>query len=187
MPKTYTAAGTVPAGDVYTAAAHNIIATNVNNFIVPPAVRATRSTVQSIADVNILAINFNGETYDTDGMFGGSGTTFTVQTTGLYIVTATVSFAANATGQRFAFIGVNPTLSGSGDTTTITVSTRIAATTAIGASGSIQHPLCVSATYAFTAGDTVVLGVYQASGVALNTDIGGELPQMAMTWVGRTS
>ena len=187
MPKTYTAAGTVAAGDVYTAAAHNIIATDVNNFIVPPAVRVTRSSSVNIANASILAINFGAETYDTDGMFGGSGTTLTVQTTGLYIVTATIAFVANATGQRFAFIAANPTLSGSGDTTTITSATRIASTTAIGASASIQHPLCLSSTFAFTAADTVALGVYQTSGAPLAIDVTGETPQMAMTWVGRTA
>ncbi len=187
MAKTYTAAGSAVAGDVYTAAAHNVIVTDVNNFIVPPAVRATRSAALSVANATIVAINFGVETYDTDGMFGGSGTTFTVQTSGLYIVTATVAFGANATGQRFIFIGVNPTLSGSGDTTQITSSTRIASTTAIGASATIQHPCCVSGTYAFTAGDTVALGVYQTSGGVLGIEVVQETPQMAMTWVGRTA
>jgi hypothetical protein len=45
----------------------------------------------------------------------------------------------------------------------------------------------LSSTFAFTAADTVALGVYQTSGAPLAIDVTGETPQMAMTWVGRTA
>lgn len=90
MPKTYTAAGTVVAGEVYTAAAHNIIATDVNNLIVPPAVRATRTTVLSYTSNADIAWDSASSTggMNTDAMWAGaSPTILTVQTPGIYLVT----------------------------------------------------------------------------------------------------
>jgi hypothetical protein len=87
MPKTYTAAGTVSAGDVYTAAAHNIIATDVNNFIVPPTCQArVTTTITGYVDGSDITFNTTAA-FDTDGMFSsGAPTRITVQTSGLYVV-----------------------------------------------------------------------------------------------------
>jgi|688.fasta_scaffold1060402_1 hypothetical protein len=87
MPKTYTAAGTVSAGDVYTAAAHNIIATDVNNFIVPPAARVG-NTANITSYTNNTDITWNTETYDTDEMHSTSTNTarITINTPGIYSV-----------------------------------------------------------------------------------------------------
>ena len=87
MAKTYTAAGSATAGDVYTASAHNVIVTDVNNFIVPPMVSAVRSTNQSINNATATAIQFNAaDEFDTDAMHDTStnNTRITVTTPGVY-------------------------------------------------------------------------------------------------------
>ena len=91
MAKTYTAAGTVVAGEVYTAAAHNIIATDVNNLIVPPGARAVRTTNLSYTSNTAIAwesISAGGGAYDTDGMWSvANASRLTINTAGVYVVT----------------------------------------------------------------------------------------------------
>jgi hypothetical protein len=90
MPKTYTAAGTVAAGDVYTAAAHNIIATDVNNLIVPPSARASRSSdlsYTSNTDIVWNSVAAAQRGYDTDSMWdAGAGARLTMNTPGFYLI-----------------------------------------------------------------------------------------------------
>ena len=103
MPKTYTAAGTVAAGDVYTAAAHNIIATDVNNFIVPPACQVRRTTNLTSYSSG-TDITWESEAFDTDDMYS-TGTSITIQTAGIYLVTFTGGYSAGATLTR-VFAGI---------------------------------------------------------------------------------
>jgi hypothetical protein len=102
MPKTYTAAGTVSAGDVYTAAAHNIIATDVNNFIVPPMCRLEKSAGASITSGS--AFTWNVESFDTDDMHSTSSNTerITINTAGVYLVTFTylINFSGTVTKEQ---------------------------------------------------------------------------------------
>ena len=84
MAKTYTAAGTVAAGDVYTAAAHNIIATDVNNMIVPPTVLVKR-TSNLTSYTSLTPITWQAEDFDTDGMWS-SGSNVNINTTGIYAI-----------------------------------------------------------------------------------------------------
>ncbi len=95
MAKTYTAAGTVSAGDVATAAAWNIIGADVNNLIVPPAVMVVRTSDLS-SYTGDTAITWNSSIWDTDTMFT-SGTNVTINTAGIYIVTLNVYWQATAT------------------------------------------------------------------------------------------
>lgn len=187
MAKTYTTAGSAVAGDVYTASAHNVIVTDVNNLIVPPACRVTRTTALSIANASFVALNFDSTTYDTDSFVGATKTYVTVNTAGIYSVTATLGYGAVAAGIRAIILVRNPTLSGSGDTTTISSGTRIGATflTNVGAAGN-QTTLSVAATYAFTAADTLSLGIYQTSGGSLGIDSTDGL-HLGLTWLGKTS
>ena len=87
MPKTYTAAGSATAGQVYTASAHNVIVTDVNNLIVKPACRLTNSS-NLTGYTSGSAITFNTETYDTDDMHSTVSQTdrITIQTAGIYLV-----------------------------------------------------------------------------------------------------
>jgi hypothetical protein len=100
MAKTYTAAGSATAGDVYTATAHNVIVTDVNNLIVPPMVQCTRSS--DLSYTSGANITWNSETYDTDAMHDTSSNTdrITIQTAGVYIVSLTLylTFTGTLTG-----------------------------------------------------------------------------------------
>ena len=95
MAKTYTAAGTVVAGEVYTAAAHNIIATDVNNFIVPPAVCVVRTT-DLTSYLSNADITWSSSVYDTDAMYS-SGAIITITTPGIYVITFNGAITATPT------------------------------------------------------------------------------------------
>ena len=181
MPKTYTAAGTVAAGDVYTAAAHNIIATDVNNFIVPPMCRVRRATTQSITNSTDTFVTFPIEDIDTDGMFTATSDTITIQTEGVYQVSASILFAANNTGARIINIYKNPT----------SVSDFAAVLTSEWTNATQTYSTVMSASgiSSFTAGQTVKIGVFQTSGGALNIGDTGftSITQLSVVWVGRTS
>lgn len=88
MPKTYTTIPTVNPGDAILASSYNTYqADNVNNLIVPPAVRVYNSaSINPYTSGN--AITWNSESYDTDGMHSTSTNTgrITIQTDGIYRV-----------------------------------------------------------------------------------------------------
>ncbi len=101
MAKTYNSIPTVSTGDVYTATAHNNIATNVNNYRVPPAVRVKLTGNKTLT--SDAAISWDAEDYDTDDMWT-SGGTVTIKTAGIYLFTfkgrVTLSAAQNAVDCR---------------------------------------------------------------------------------------
>jgi hypothetical protein len=174
MPKTYTAAGTVSAGDVYTAAAHNIIATDVNNLIVPPAVRCIRST--DLSYTLGAAIAFDGEDYDTDDMHSTATNTsrITIQTAGIYLVTAHIytTFTGTLTGMDF-WIAKN--------TAKVAEQFELAMSQGINWNGTIQVVTSAVATDYFEVAFNVT---------GSNTHIvKASVPQsyFSATWIGRTS
>jgi hypothetical protein len=182
MPKTYTAAGSAVAGDVYTAAAHNVIVTNVNNFIVPPALRIRRATLQTITTGVDTFVTWPIEDLDTDGMYTATSDTVTIQTSGLYTVFASVIFAANATGWRVMNLLKNP--SSVSDFASV-----FCANWCPVSSSSQGTTLSASAIQTFTAGDTLKVTV--AHNVGSNLDIGNatftSVTQLSLGWIGRTS
>jgi hypothetical protein len=96
MPKTYTAAGSATAGQVYTSSAHNVIVTDVNNLIVPPVCEIVRTT--NLSYTTGTDITFQSATIDTDGMFSaGTPTRLTIQTTGIYLISFVGALSATAT------------------------------------------------------------------------------------------
>ena len=98
MAKTYTLAGTVSAGDVATAAAFNVVTADINNLIVAPTCQVRRTTnltgYSSGSD-----ITWESEGFDTDDMYT-SGTSITINTAGIYLVTFTGGYGASATLTR---------------------------------------------------------------------------------------
>lgn len=98
MAKTYNTIPTVATGDVYTATAHNNIATNVNNYRVPPMCQVYRSS-DLTGYTSQAAISWSAEAFDTDDMWS-SGANVTIQTAGVYVVTFTGSARGNATISR---------------------------------------------------------------------------------------
>jgi hypothetical protein len=97
MAKTYTAAGTVVAGDVATAAAWNVVTADVNNLIVSPACRAYRTGATSYTSG--AAMSFDLEHFDTDGMHNTvtNNDRITINTAGIYLITFAYTLNFNGT------------------------------------------------------------------------------------------
>jgi hypothetical protein len=177
MAKTYTAAGTVVAGDVATAAAWNVVTADVNNLIVPPAVRVIRTSTLS-GYTSLAAVTWQSAAFDTDSMWSaGSPTVLTVQTTGIYLISLHAYVYGNSTITRIlANINKNGTRISyqegsvvSGQETSFMVSTV----------RSLTATDTISATFQYVGGSG-----YNISGNATETE---QQPSLAMTWLGRTS
>ena len=178
MPKTYTAVGTVAAGDVYTAAAHNIIATDINNFIVPPSCRLVRTTNQTITTSTDTIVSMGSSEYDTDSMgTTGASSRITINTTGLYVI----SMDARFTPVPAAFGVVIFIAKGAGTgTRLVDVRAATSATAAVYLSGSTVVSL--------SATDYLTPYVYQTRGSNLDLNVdSGLAASLTATWIGRTS
>ena len=171
MAKTYTAAGSATAGQVYTASAHNVIVTDVNNLIVPAVAIVKRTAVQSVANAGSGAvISWDGENVDNDGMWA-SGTAITIQTDGVYAATLYVNFnTASATGLREANILKN----GAAPTPNINLTLM--------PNASFSHNLTVSGLLDVVAGDVISATAYQNSGSAMNITA-----NIGLVWIGKKS
>jgi hypothetical protein len=178
MAKTYTAAGSATAGEVYTASAHNVIVTNVNNFIVPPIVVARRNATQSLANTTIVPISFDAEDVDTDGCFSATSTDITIQTAGVYLLVGSVAFANNASGGREVGFRKN------GTTISNTTTGGGGGPLVAGANPNIGFDVAVNVSGITTlaASDVITMYGYQSSGGALNATA-----RVQLAWIGRTS
>jgi uncharacterized membrane protein len=176
MAKTYGTVTTFTAGSVLTAAQLNIAGTAVNNLVVPPSVQATRSAAQSIPSAGNTWISFTVKSYDTDGMFTPTDTKITIQTPGVYLVSAFVSYSSNATGLRLSVLEKNAASAGAG--------TRLAQSLANGIAAD-ENGFSLVAVANLSAADTLHLVAYQSSGSPLNTGATG--PYLSAQWIGRTS
>ena len=176
MAKTYTAAGSATAGDVYTASAHNVIVTDVNNFIVPPMVCAVKTTAspQSIANSTSTSVTFTQtDEYDTDDMHSTSVNTsrLTITTPGVYQVSCVIDWAFNATGRRFIELIKN----GAG------FAPIVRNEVGVSGGGYCTHSLTFPVSLALN--DYVEISAFQSSGGALNISEA----RFAAVWIGRTS
>ena len=167
-------------GDAVTAADYNIMANDVLSFrdntgVVPPACRVRRTaTGQSLGNGVVAALNFDTEDFDTNAMFAPTANFITIKTAGIYIVTATVVLTANATGNRALIIYLNPTVTGAGDSATLSAGTEIANSThTVGVS--TTSSTCASTIYNFALNDVVCVGFFQNSGIALATSGSSQL------------
>ena len=96
MAKDYNTFTDVSTGDVYTAAAHNLILENVENYRVPPMCRVKQTSGASIGDASNTILAFNAEDFDTDGMHDNAtnNSRITINTAGVYLVIASVRYTA---------------------------------------------------------------------------------------------
>lgn len=188
MAKTYNTIPTVATGDVYTATAHNNIATNVNNYRVPPMCKVRRNATQTIANNTQRLVYWDAESFDTDGMFSASSLTITIKTAGIYLVNTTVRFPLNTTSVRGAQIVKNATISGSTTSANVTAGLRIGYQY-FDRPAETQAAINVSAVESFAVNDTISVIAYQNSGGDLNT--GGETTTEPTTcsvvWLGQVS
>jgi hypothetical protein len=131
----------------------------------PPACSVYNSTVQSIPDDSSTVLTANSENFDNDSMHTGSSGKIIINTAGRYLVIASVSFAANATGNRALDFCVNSTLIGGG--------IQIDNAGALNATG-----LCGARLIDFAQGDELEVHVIQRSGGSLNAT----LAELAVAW-----
>jgi hypothetical protein len=178
MAKTYTAAGTVVAGDVYTAAAHNIIATDVNNFIVPPMVKCIRSNDLNLTSPTLIAWN-GTDAFDTDAMHDPStnNTRITFNTAGIYMVVfnAFVTISGTPSAHDYYITGGSASTVLAADfkaTTAYTVNTNASCT---------LTTFVDSASYAYVEAN---VNFPSASVATLKNDARNSFSAL---WVGRTS
>ena len=174
MAKDYNSFTDVATGDVYTAAAHNLILENINNYRVPPMCMATRSGTQSALNTTFTAVQFNGtDKYDTDSMHdpASNNTRITINTAGVYVVQGEMYWGAAATGVRLGRIRLNGVT---------TLNTAIVPNTG----GSDGVSTAVGVTYPFAVNDYIELLGYQSSGGALNMQASCFL---SAAWIGQVS
>jgi hypothetical protein len=157
----------------------SVIVTNVNNFIVPPMVKASRITTQSIATGTDTFVTWPVEDFDTDGMYAPTSDTITIQTAGIYLCQAQLVFATNATGNRFIHIVKN-------DDATPSFTLNIA-TGFIAGNATNNVILSCSCVASLAASDTLKVIAFQSSGGALNAGDTAIQSFFSATWVGRTS
>jgi hypothetical protein len=142
-----------------------------------PAARITRgSSNQTIPNGGLTYIQFDSEVFDTANLFDpASPQTLKAPIAGLYLLSASVRWAANANGTRFAAFRAGSTY--------IAPDWRNAAT---GASTDQE----ISTLVALQANQTVSIQVHQTSGSPVDLlwrgdpDSGAEAPALTMHWVG---
>jgi hypothetical protein len=127
-----------------------------------PAAEVWNNANQSIANNAETTLGFNAEQFDTDVIHdtATNNDRLTCKTAGKYLVYFTLEFAANATGQRYAYIRKNGTSAMAYD---INVSAGATLPTTLGHSRVLD--LAVN--------DYVTIVVYQNSGAALNVSSAG--------------
>lgn len=100
-------------GDVLTAAWCDVVRSDLEFLIDPPACSIYNSAAQSVANNTATVLTANSERYDNDSMHSTSSNTsrITIQTAGRYLLVSTVLFDADADGFRRVSILHNGTTS----------------------------------------------------------------------------
>jgi hypothetical protein len=180
MAKTYNTLGTVAPGDVLRAnsgtAAYNGVITNVNNYRVPPMVRAVRTSDAAFTSGNAITFQSvsSGDTgFDTDGMWSaGEPTRITFQTAGVYRVTFGwfVTGTSLTTNQSYIRLGGTTLLAGF--------------EAAVASNGG--HSGNVSVVFNFAASNFVE-GVVTQTGTSLQQRSSTVRSFLSATWLGQSS
>lgn len=175
MPKDYNSFTDVATGDVYSAASHNLILENINNYRVPPMCKARRTTTQSIPNGAATSIQLNAtDAFDTDTMHDTvtSDTRITVNTAGIYLVQGNLSFVTSATGS-YRLIGINKN--------------GVELVSANFGAGTDKRCSIAYVDAAASASDYYELWAYQDSGGALNVTPLGNAIELSVVWLGQVS
>jgi hypothetical protein len=144
-------------GTPVTAARLNNMEAGITAAIAPPCAHVYHNTTQSIPNSTFTTVTFNSELFDTDGVHSTTVNTsrLTCVTTGKYLVTANIAFAANATGYRRILLRAN-------------AATDLAEDIRSNVGGSL-HTICsLQSQIGLTAGDYIEILAWQDSGGALN-------------------
>jgi hypothetical protein len=153
--------------------------TGVNNLIVPPALRLERASgTNFFANNTDTFVTWPTEVVDTDGCYTATSDTITIQTAGLYQVSAGICFDTNSTGVRVVGIAKNP--SSASDVASRFVSNAVQANTYTNVACSTLVNLAAS--------DIVKVVGFQSSGVSLSINTSLPLATfVSLIWVGRIS
>jgi len=129
--------------------------------------RVYKTTFQSVANGTQTTMTFDAEFWDSDGFHSNttnnSRLTIPSGLTGYYQVHGRINFGSNATGARYAILGVNGTSSGNYDAYTVYQAVN-------GAETMIE----VNSIIPLSAGDYVQLFAIQTSGGSLDS-LGGQI------------
>lgn len=141
-----------------------------DNFVAianPPRCSISHSTTQSVTNATWTAMSADTEEYDTDAMHSTvtNNSRITIVTAGLYLVTAAVSWAANATGSRGARLWLSGVAAVPG--------------TVAQASATDSNVSTVTVTVSLSAGAYIEVQGLQRSGGALD----GQLRYAQARWV----
>lgn len=147
-------------------------------FFDPPTCRLSKSANQSITNTTWTALTYDQETYDTDNMHSlvTNPTRITVNTPGLYLLTANVIFVPNATGNRLTGFRKN-TLSPTDPTEGFVGGAAVTAANEAG--------YTLTQVVKAIATDYWEVMVWQSSGGALNASIIDGGLTFTATWIGR--
>lgn len=110
--------------------------------------------------------NLDTQEHDSDGAYSG-GTTITIQTTGLYVVSGCVSFLSNANGDRLVRFERN--------------GTPLVGAASLKSPGGSCSPV-LTRLHPFQSGDALTMQGYQNSGVNLGTRLGTECSYLEIFW-----
>lgn len=128
------------------------------------------SATQSLVNNTSTAILLDTASYDPKGWFSNAGDSITVNQAGFYAITASIAFAANATGRRTVSIAVNGVDGG-----TVQVLASPAASTILSVSNNLN----------LAAGDVITITALQQSGGALSTVVtAGIYPALSVGRIG---
>jgi hypothetical protein len=150
---------------------------NALNFLAnPPACRAYHSTTQTATNNAGTQMVFNSERFDTDNMHSTVSNTgrITINTAGLYFVSANVSLAGD---NDYTMVWIDIRLSGG------TVIARTGFNQAVSNSFPAQGmSFNVSTAWKFAAAEYVDLGVFQINTSAANNVVNGA--ELSAVWIG---
>ena len=169
----YVAPPTKTDGDGFSAAEFNQnVRDNVEFLYEPPRCLLNHNLDQSIANNTITALSFNQEIADNDSMHSLLSNTsrVTVNTAGVYALTASVQFAGNTSGVRTVSIVMN------GSDTLVTQDAENLGVNPI--------KLNVATLYYLDVNDYVEVRVRQDSGGALDCKSTAGLPNFRVAWIG---
>lgn len=136
-----------------------------------PQARVYNSANISIPNASTIALTFNSERWDTQGIHSTISNTsrLTCVTAGLYAIDANISWAGSGAGIRETWISLNGI-------------TAIAYETDAPPASTFNQS--VATQYRLAAGDYIELLVWQTSGGALNINAAGNYsPEFAMAWI----
>jgi hypothetical protein len=168
------------ATEAITEAKLDEISTALNFLLAPPRTYAYKSADGSLANTTWDAINLGVEAYDSHAAHDNStnNTRLTAPETGLYTITAHLTFATNSGGVRGLDIRMNANAVQTGGTDIALV--------IIAGNGTTEARLIASVDRQLTAGDYIEVFAYQSSGGALNV-LGGQANTfLSFRWVSRT-